>query len=117
MTTPNHRNTRLTPCTCPRQLNQQHRRSRTRKAPKEPHSARWPGAQEGVVQLSCVPVNVYQLLERLESLLPLFIVIGHKCNELARNAIEARPLEEQLFGDDQAQEVAKRMLHGLDCGL
>ena len=47
MTTPNHRNTRLTPCTCQRQLNQEHRRSRTRKAPKEPHVARWLGATRG----------------------------------------------------------------------
>ena len=79
------------------------------------------------MQLSCVPVSVDQLLElfhcfkrasaELQSLLPLFIVIGHKCNELARNAIEVRPLEEQLSRDDKVQEVAKRMRHGLDCGL
>ena len=72
----------------------------------------------GVVQLSRVPVSVDQLLKlfhcfkqasaELQSLLLLFIVIGHKCNELARSAIEieVRPLEEQLFGDDQAQEFA-----------
>ena len=91
MTTTNHGNTRLPPCTCQRQLNQEHRRSRTRKAPQEPHVLGGWGPQEGVVQLSCVWVSVTQLLElfhsckrasaELQSLLPLFIVIGHKWNE------------------------------------
>ena len=49
----------------------------------------------------------------LQSLLPLFIVIGHKCNELARNAIEVRPLEERNSLEMiKPQEVAKRMRHG-----
>ena len=105
-TSPNHGNTRLPPCARQRQLNQEHRRSRTRKAPKEPHAATVP---TGHVQLSCVPVSASQLLElfqcfkrasaEIQSLLPLFIVIGHKCDELAKNAFEVRPLEEQLFGD------------------
>ena len=127
MTTTNHGNTRLTPCTCQRQVNQEHRRSRTRKAPKEPHATRWLGDHKSVLcnSLACLSVQANSSTsssasngrrQNSKACCPLFIVIGHKCNELARNATEVRPLEEQLFGDDQAQDVTQRMRHGLDCG-
>ena len=93
MTTSNHGNTRLTPCTCQRQLNQEHRRSRTRRAPRDPHVAGWLGATRGhcatlLRACQCRPTPpALPLLQTSVGRTPKLAAVVHRRNGLAKNAI------------------------------